>query len=144
MKIRLAMAVLLGVALATASVTAGGDAKAEMKKFEGTWAVESIREWGEDVPAEKAKNQTFTFRGDKVTSRQDGKQKDEATYQLDPGKKPRHIDFKAEGKTFPGIYAFEGGKLKVCFAQSGAERPTKFESPAGSKIILIVLKRAKK
>src|SRR5262249_62115477 len=143
MRTRVAGLVLLGVTLVSASVAVGGDAKAELKKFEGTWAVESAREGGKDVPADKLKGITFTFRGDKMVFGKGDKEKDEATFKIDPGKKPPHIDLMTKGKTLPGIYAFEGGQLKLCFGVD-AERPSKFESPAGSKTVLLVLKRAKK
>src|SRR5262245_23067338 len=98
MRTRLAGLVLLGVALVSAGVAAGGDAKAELKKFEGTWAVESAREGGKDVPADKFKGVTFTFRGDKMAFGK-GDEKDEATFKIDPGKKPPHFDITSRGKT---------------------------------------------
>jgi uncharacterized protein (TIGR03067 family) len=143
MKTRLAAVALLCGAFASAAVAVGGDAKAELKKFAGTWAVESARDRGKDAPEDKIKNTTFTFSGNKITFRQGTKEESEGTFKIDPTKKPRHIDLTIEGKPVPGIYAFEGGKLKICVNQ-GAERPTEFSSPEGSKITLIVLKRAKK
>jgi uncharacterized protein (TIGR03067 family) len=141
MKTRLSVLMLLGMALASAGVAFGGDTKAEMKKFEGTWAVESSRVQGKDAPAETIKWERVIFRGGKATFVKNDGEKVEATYKIDPARKPPHIDLTFGGITGPpGIYAFEGGKLTICF---GEERPVKFESPAGSKTMLLVLKRAK-
>src|SRR5262245_6337432 len=143
MKTRLGVLALLGAALASASVAVGGDAKAELKKFEGTWAVESAVEGGAAVPAGRIRDATVTFSGDKVTVRGQGGKAIEGTFQIDPGQKPRHIDLTLKGKAIPGIYAFEGGKLKLSTSREGG-RPTEFSSPEGSKASLMVLKRATK
>jgi uncharacterized protein (TIGR03067 family) len=143
MKIRVATAVLLGVALASASVAVGGDAKADLKKFQGTWAVESAKEMGKEVPVGKLDNVRFVFAGDKITVKH-GDKGEEGTFKIDPGKKPKHIDVTVKGKTHPGIYAYQKGKLQICIGDEGGERPTKFEAPAGSKTSFVVLKRAKK
>src|SRR5262245_43413686 len=122
------VAVLVCVALASASVAGGGDAKAELKKFEGTWEVESTRGRGKDIPAKEFKGGAIIFTGDQVTIRKKNGDREKGTFKIDPGKKPPHIDFKAGGETTPGIYAFKGGKLTLCLTEKG-ERPTEFESP---------------
>jgi uncharacterized protein (TIGR03067 family) len=142
MKTRLG-AVLLVMAFASAGVAVGGDAKAELKKFQGTWAVESSQDGGKAPPAKLVKLLTITFSGDRFTVRFGDKVVEDGKFKIDSGKKPGHIDLPSEGKTAPGIYAFEGGKLKICFNDGGG-RPTAFRSPEGSKISLMVLKRAKK
>jgi uncharacterized protein (TIGR03067 family) len=143
MRTRLAGLVLLGMTLVSAGVAVGGDAKAEMKKFEGTWAVELAVEGGAAVPAGKIKDATVTFSGDKVTVRAASGKAIEGTFKIDPGQKPRHIDLALKGKAITGIYAFEGGKLKLCTSKEGS-RPTEFRSPEGSKASFMVLKRVKK
>jgi uncharacterized protein (TIGR03067 family) len=142
MRSKLAALVLLGVALAWGEVAVGGDAKADLKKFEGTWAVEFLRRTGKDAPAEVIGQLTFTFAGGKVTSRSGDKQTQEGTYKIDPSKKPRHIDLTLNGKMSAGIYAFEGDRLKLCLHHP-KDRPTEFSAPAGSTSVLLVLKRAK-
>src|SRR3954447_24519629 len=98
MKTRLTAVVLMGVALASVGVAAGGDAKAERKKFEGTWAVESAVEGGMPVPAGKTRGATVTFSGDKVIVRGQSGQAIEGTFKIDPSQKPRHIDLTLKGK----------------------------------------------
>jgi uncharacterized protein (TIGR03067 family) len=133
---------LLGIPLVSAGVAAGGDAKAELKKFEGAWVVESGKSNGRVLPEKEAQQMTATFAEGKATF-SDGGKKEKGSIKLDPGKKPRHIDLTIGSDTFPGIYAFEGGKLKLCYDEGG-KRPTKFESPKGSKVSLLVLRRVKK
>jgi uncharacterized protein (TIGR03067 family) len=140
MKTRLAVFVLLGAALASAGVAAGGDAKAELKKFEGTWAIESAQRGGTVMSAAEAKMMTFTFTGSKVTQHFGDKVR-KGTFKINPGKNPRQIDVTLD-KTAKGIYAFKGGKLTLCLTESG-ERPTEFKSPEGSKTVILVLKRTK-
>ena len=67
---------------------------------------------------------------------------------IDPGKKPRTIDLvpadgKDKGKTFPGIYSFDGKQLKLCFREVGKDRPADFATQADSGLVLFVLERAK-
>jgi uncharacterized protein (TIGR03067 family) len=142
MKTKLAVLVLLGTALASASVAVGGDAKGELKKFEGTWAIESGQRGGKAMPAADAEKITFTFAAGKFTQTY-GDMEKEGTFNIDPGKKPPQIDMTLGDKTVEGVYAFKGGKLTLCVAEKGQGRPAKFESPEGSKNILLVLKRVK-
>jgi len=130
------------VAFAVVGVAVGGDAKADLKKFAGTWAVEKALKGGQPPPGDEATNMRFSFAGDKMTLKQ-GDKNIEGTFKIDAGKKPRHIEVMIEGKTFEGIYKFEKGRLTMCVTEQREARPTKFESPEGSKIILVVLKREK-
>jgi hypothetical protein len=45
--------------------------------------------------------------------------------------------------TLRGIYKLDGNTLTLCLAVGGEEanRPAKFESPAGSMVMLLTLKR---
>jgi uncharacterized protein (TIGR03067 family) len=141
---RLSVLVPLGIVLVSAGIVAGGDAKEELKKFQGVWAVESVREKGIDVPAEETQKMTVAFTGDKLTLGFEGKESKSGTFKVNPASKPKHINVRVKGKVTPGIYAFEGGKLKLCVTEGGGPRPTEFSSPVGSKTVLLVLKRVKK
>ncbi len=142
---RVKAAVLLAAVFATAGVVAGGDAKSELKKFEGIWSVVSAKKGGKDAPEEeKIQDVRLTFAGDKLTIKH-GEKEMEATFKIDPGKKPRHFDVNMMGMELEGIYQFnKGGQLEICFNAPGAGRPTEFKSADGSQTMLIVLKREKK
>lgn len=70
------------------------------------------------------------------------------TFKFDAKATPATMDLipgeKGGGPLVPAIFKLDADKLTVCFAVVGVERPTKFESPAGSNLSLFVLERAKK
>src|SRR4051794_18440642 len=104
-------------ALATAVLAAGlvaaaeeaakdkSDAKAELKRFTGTWVGVKATNDGKEVGAEKMR---LTVDGEKyVFESSEGKV--EGTHEVDPTAKPKKIDAtrksgKGEGKTLLGIY----------------------------------------
>jgi uncharacterized protein (TIGR03067 family) len=143
MKTRLAAVALLGAAMTSAPVAAGGEAAAELKRFQGTWAIESARARGQDLPKDKLQGATFTFTGERFVLRLSNGRKAEGTFKIDAGKKPRHIDLSALGETTAAIYAFEGDQLTLCGSEAGV-RPNEFKSVAGSNTTLYVLKRVAK
>ena len=70
------------------------------------------------------------------------------TSEIDPTKKPKTIDFVPSegpdaGLAFLGIYELEEETRKLCYAQSGRERPTSFSSELGSGYTLVTFKREK-
>ena len=72
---------------------------------------------------------------------------EEGTYKFDAKKDPAEIDIVpppvGKDATVLGIYKFEKDTLVLCMVMGG-DRPKKFESPAGSEVMLITLQRAKK
>jgi uncharacterized protein (TIGR03067 family) len=71
-------------------------------------------------------------------------------YRLDAKADPPTIDIitpsppeGARSDPTLGIYKVEGDTMTVCYSL-GKDRPTKFESPEGSRAMLMVLKRVKK
>jgi uncharacterized protein (TIGR03067 family) len=88
----------------------------------------------------------FTADG-KFIFKEGNKDADEGTYKVDAKKNPGEIDIvpPKESSTHVGIYKIEGDTLTICLAdKNSTERPTKFESPDGSDIFLVTLKRVKK
>jgi uncharacterized protein (TIGR03067 family) len=142
----LAGLVLLGAVLVSGAAAAGGGGElAELKKFEGEWAVESARKGGKPAPpGEFDTKDRLLFRGRDLALRTGTKEQLDGLFSIAPGKRPRQIDLKLNGKTLEGIYEFAKGRLRICAAEKGQGRPTRFESAEGSQAILLVLKRVKK
>jgi len=69
------------------------------------------------------------------------------TISLDAGKSPKEVDTKFSegpiaGKTSLGIYELDGDTLKSCVAEPGDPRPKTFASRRGTRLMLVVYKRA--
>ncbi len=62
-------------------------------------------------------------------------------FKIDPSKRPKQLDLEWDGLVQPGIYKINGVELKVCYDQDGKTRPTTFNSPIGSNMLQIVLKK---
>ncbi len=63
------------------------------------------------------------------------------SYQLDPSTTPWSIDIEgfagkdsAKTRTYRGIYEIDGDLLRICYAESGSKRPTKFESDGNNNL----------
>jgi uncharacterized protein (TIGR03067 family) len=119
------------------------DAKADATALKGTWEVVSSQFDGNDLPTA---GRTLVF-GDKEFTAYVGDKKGRTlTLALEPTTNPKRIDLDKggkDGKAF-GIYALEKDELKICYGEPGAERPRAFESKAGSRVFLLVLKRVQK
>jgi uncharacterized protein (TIGR03067 family) len=117
----------------------------DQEKIQGIRTYSKMLEDGEDVPAAELAMQTIEFKGNKMIIRHGSTIDKEYEFTLNASKKPSAIDFKGpSGKTEPGIYDLDGDTLRICMAEAGRERPAKFESPVGSKVTYIVLKKQAK
>lgn len=124
---------------------------AEDKKFEGNWVVTKMESGGQSATEDDLGGMTFTFKGKKYEQKQGDRVVEAGTQDLDPTKKPKHMDVTVsegtegtEGKKQLAIYEIDGDKIRACFAQHGdKERPTKFEGKEGSTHIYIEMKRKK-
>jgi uncharacterized protein (TIGR03067 family) len=140
------------VALAVGAVIAADaeDAKKDLEKLQGTWALVSGERDGKKFTEEEVKktmlfikDDTFRIPESSVATSEDG------TIKIDPSKKPKEMDATTgsgpdKGKIWQGIYKLRGDTYKVCFAPPGKDRPTEFSSKAGSGHLLQVWKREKK
>ena len=141
MKTLLSLAVVIGLV-----GLARGDDKDPVA---GKWVVESVTRDGKAVEARKGATRengdgkyTFTPAAGSKAAPSSG------TYKLDATKTPTAIDITAkggtyDGKTLLGIVKVDGDTQTLAFAEPGKERPTKFESAAGSGIVVTVYKKAK-
>ena len=126
--------------------------KAEMKKMAGTWRLVSAISDGKPWPDDRVKAITIVIKADGTWVEDDGKEKFEATFTIDPGKSPKTANFvnksgKMKGMTCLEIFEIDCETMKMCFVsvpagkESAKERPSKFASEAGSGHYLCVMKR---
>jgi uncharacterized protein (TIGR03067 family) len=141
---------LLGIVIVAGAVlaVAADDPKDEMKKMEGTWLVVSAENDGEKLPDDVIKMMKSIVKGDKVSIYLGDKVVGEATFTVDPSKKPKTMDSVStmgpdKGKKSLAIYEFDGDTMKICFTE-GDERPKEITAKKGSKCFLVVYKREKK
>lgn len=119
--------------------------RAEAGKIEGDWVVEKYVEGGKENP--KRKGMHLSADEDEIAVREEAGAT--VSYTLDPEADPPGIDLVAaavaRGGYIRGIYKVDGDTLTLCFPKGGkGERPARFESPDGSEVVLMTLKRAKK
>jgi uncharacterized protein (TIGR03067 family) len=100
---------------------------------------------GVRAPAEEVRRLVWKFGGDSLILKGTlGDQREvPCTYQIDPGKSPREIDYSNLGAREPvrAIYQLDGDRLTICQRTKPGERPREFVTRAGSDLTLIVLKR---
>jgi uncharacterized protein (TIGR03067 family) len=117
--------------------------KADAGALKGKWEIVSASFNGNVSPMLKGRILKF---GDGEFTTYDGDEKGRTiAFTLDPKADPKQIDLNRDGGETKalGIYAMDKDELKICYAEPGAERPKDFESKAGSKVFLLVLKRMK-
>jgi uncharacterized protein (TIGR03067 family) len=111
--------------------------------LKGKWEVTSAKFNGSELTSLKGRVLDF---GDEEFTTYDGEAKGRTlSFTLNPKADPKQIDLDRggpDGKAL-GIYSIGTDELKLCYAEPGAERPAKFESSAGSRVFLLVLKRTK-
>jgi uncharacterized protein (TIGR03067 family) len=120
------------------------DAEPE-EKWVGEWKVEKGMKAGEASPDENIA-MTITIKPDTITIPSGGEEPFTIAWTVDTSKDPAHVDLKITGgpaveTDAPGIMAFEGEKLKICYNPNGSERPAEFESTADNGFHLFVLVR---
>ena len=113
----------------------------EMEKFQGTWRqIAHERDGVTDPPDERSWDPRVTFAGDTFeVTLADGTTAIRGTYQLDPTREPKAVDWTDTfgpdaGKTFLAIYVLDGDRLVFCAADEGRERPTEFRAGPGQDL----------
>jgi uncharacterized protein (TIGR03067 family) len=140
------MSPVLLIIVATIGAPAAKEAKKDPPSIVGVWAVESAVEAGKPDNPPAGTTWTFTAGGKSVLFVPGEKEQAESSFTTDAKRSPAWFDVAADrlGDPIRGIFKVEGDTLTLCFVdEKGAERPTAFESPAGSKAVLVTLKRTK-
>jgi len=148
---RFTMSVILVFAALTTSAGADDAVKEAIAKdramIQGKWTLVALVVDGKESKEEDARRLTVVNRADGTWSLwSEGEVVTEGTSTIDPLKKPKTIDFHVieNGKksdTYRGIYQLRKNRRKLCFAPEGEDRPTKFNSKAGSDHILVTFQR---
>jgi uncharacterized protein (TIGR03067 family) len=140
---------VLVLGLVVAADDAKDDAKKEQESLQGVWKIVRQETNGVAASDDETKKFEFIVKGDQYTLKQDGTVIEEGSIKVEPGKKPKTIDFKITkgndaGKTQVGIYEMDKDIFKLCVAMPGKEdRPKEISAKEGSRNLLFVLKKAK-
>jgi uncharacterized protein (TIGR03067 family) len=141
------LAVLAVGLLVAADKPKADEAKEELKKLAGTWALVSEVADGQERDADYLKTIKWVIKEDGTWEvLEDGKVRYKGKLTVDPSKKPKTIDSTLggdlEGTVVSSIYELKEDSLKHCFAV-GKDRPKAFESKSGSGHTNSVFKRVK-
>lgn len=131
-----------------ASAALAAEPEGDLKALQGTWVLAEAtlagRDHGEDFPEMKLK-----VNGDKYEVGF-GMILEKGTIKLDSTKKPKQIDLTTgekgafKGHTLPGIYELKDDTIVLCLEANKTDRPTKFEAPEKTRLMLFTFKREKK
>jgi uncharacterized protein (TIGR03067 family) len=146
---------LLMLTAATMLGAAGGDskykdvAKKDLEAFQGTWTSAELIYNGKDFLADGKTPLRFIFKGNEATIEASEAVKKEYArikIKLDPAGMPRCVDITVSAgaqldAVIEGIYELKKDEIRICAKVFGNERPSEFASPAGSSVVLLVLKR---
>ena len=139
------MKLRLGLLFASCLFMAAGfrfDDAGDWKELKGDWQATKMELDGGPLPADEVKEFVVTMSEGKYSAKRGDQVIDEGTSKIDASKSPKHLDLTAsvgdsKDKLRKGIYEIKDGVLKFAIAAPEKDRPTKFESTAGSMIIYI-------
>lgn len=112
----------------------------ELKALEGTWVIEAATLAARDHKMD-FETMKLTITGDKYTIEL-GDNREEGTITVDASHEPKWIDLTTKpggffkGRTLPGIYTIEKGKLVICCNSEKPDRPTAFDAKEKTPFML--------
>jgi uncharacterized protein (TIGR03067 family) len=119
------------------------------QELQGTWTATKAQRDGKTAADVVGHRLSFAGKRFRIQAK-DGKPLYEGSFRVNANAKPATIDFEHEegvlaGKTWKGIYALDGDKLKTCDNAPNLDkgRPRVFEAKAGSGHVLITFMRAR-
>jgi RNA polymerase sigma-70 factor (ECF subfamily) len=121
-------------------------ARTDQERIQGTWVVVSGRHSGREMPKDDVGRYHLRFAGNRMTFLPaDGRDwRGEATFHLEPKRSPREIEFPTQdfdNHRQGGIYKLDGDTLTLCLRDADKGPPTEFAADAGSRQLLLVLRR---
>lgn len=140
----------LALVLCLAAHVAADDTKneADLKALQGAWVIDDAKLGGRDHKDDFA-GMKLTITGDAyVIDFADNS--DKGAIVIDPTKKPKHIDLTTrkdgpfKGRTLTGLYELKGATVVLCLNSEKPDRPTKFEAPLKTPLMLLTFTREKK
>lgn len=131
-----------------AAVPADGGGQTDLKQLEGKWIIVSAKTGNPQIEQTFLGKTVAFSKGMMQSWNAAGEPEDTGKFTLRPEKTPKEIDVhpEKESKKGPllGIYALEGGTLKLCWSKNvGRDRPSEFEGNARLRHVYLVLERAK-
>jgi uncharacterized protein (TIGR03067 family) len=132
-------------ALLLVAATLAAPGPKEAPSLVGTWALQYSITGGKNDDQPAGVTWAFTADGKSVITGPEGQPGGEGTFTTNPKASPAEFDVVdgPKAKRIVGIYKVEADTLTLCIARE-ANRPTKFEAPAGAVASVVVLKRVKK
>jgi uncharacterized protein (TIGR03067 family) len=131
-----------------ASVALAAEPEGDLKALQGTWSITDAMLAGRDH-IDDFKEMKLKVTGDQYEVGF-GMVWEKGTLKLDSAKKPKQIDLTTtkegafKGRNLPGIYELKGDTIVLCIEENKTERPTKFEAPEKTRLMLLTFKRDKK
>jgi uncharacterized protein (TIGR03067 family) len=114
--------------------------------LQGRWTPTTAVLGGNPFPDQIRASISLVIDGDRYTTTV-GPATDLGALVLDPSASPASMDVRGTegpnaGRTIPAIYECSDDTLRICYDLSGVQRPTTFESPAGTMHFLVTYTRA--
>jgi len=118
----------------------------QMKTIQGNWICLSAVVDGKSLPEETTRQLRLIISDERYKTEKGGQVLFDSTYHLNSSANPMQIDLLGTegdlaGKYGEGIYSLDGDNLRICYTMPGQPRPKEFESPADSKVYLVIWKR---
>ena len=112
----------------------------DKERLQGVWKAQGVEMGGKKMPADFRAH----FRGDKFNLNTLDAKGPDLTFDLDQNKKPKTITLRTDnGAVQPGIYEFDGDKLRLFVNRGGDPRPASFAAKPTPTMLLFVFDREK-
>lgn len=122
----------------------------DAKQIQGTWKIIGLEANGEKKPAEEIEGSKLVVENDELWVVKSNGPDPKLKFRLNPSQSPKTIDLIGQeetnmGKVFPGIYALNDSRLRLCVNIFGdlSYRPTEFKTRDGDGVGYLTLERAR-